>query len=70
MAKKIAVKIIADTDSGEAEAVMADWFKEEGKLFKADILQDGLGDLQAMYSEAFDEMNVEFEEIQKRGFKA
>ena len=70
MAKRVAVKIIADTDSGEAEAVMADWLKEEGKLFKADILHDGLGDLQAMYSEAFDEMNVEFEEIQKRGFKA
>ena len=67
MAKKIAVRIIADTDSGEAEAVMADWFKEEGKLFKADILQDGLGDLQAMYSEAFGEMNTEFEEIQKEG---
>ena len=41
MAKKIAVRIIADTESGEAEAVMADWLEEENKLFKADILQDG-----------------------------
>ena len=67
MAKKIAVRIIADTDSEEAEAVMADWFKEEGKLFKADILQDGLGDLFAMYSEAVDDMNAEYVEMQKKG---
>ena len=67
MAKKIAVRIIADTDSGEAEAVMADWFKEEGNLFKFDILQDGLDALRAMSGEAFEEMNTEFEEIQKKG---
>ena len=56
MPKKIAVKIVADIDSGEADAVMADWFKEENKLFKADVLQDGLGDLQRMYSETFGEL--------------
>mgnify|MGYP003116116472 FL=1 len=70
MAKRVAVKIIADTESGEAEAVMADWLKEENKLFMVDVLGDGLGDLQVMYHGSLDRMNTEFEEIQKRGFKA
>tara|TARA_R100001129_G_scaffold184843_1_gene170972 strand:+ start:902 stop:1114 length:213 start_codon:yes stop_codon:yes gene_type:complete len=67
MAKKIAVKIIADTDSGEAEVVMADWFKEEGNLFKFDILQDALDALRVMSGEAYKEMHTEFEEIRKEG---
>jgi hypothetical protein len=56
MAKKIAVKIVADTNGGEADAVMADWFKEETKTFKVDVLQDGLADLQKMYGKAFGEL--------------
>ena len=67
MAKKIAVRIIADTESGEASAVVADWMEEENKLFKADILRDSVFDLQDIYNKAVDDMNAEFAEIQKKG---
>tara|TARA_R100001129_G_scaffold12379_1_gene8143 strand:+ start:353 stop:565 length:213 start_codon:yes stop_codon:yes gene_type:complete len=67
MAKKIAVRIIADTDSGEASAVVADWMEEEDKLFKADVFRDSVFDLQAIYNKAVDDMNAEFAEIQKKG---
>mgnify|MGYP003145909362 CR=1 FL=1 len=54
--RKVAVKIMADADGGEADAVVSDWFREQNGLLRADILQDAIDDLQQMYDNAFGDM--------------
>tara|TARA_R110001599_G_scaffold337896_1_gene556604 strand:+ start:90 stop:287 length:198 start_codon:yes stop_codon:yes gene_type:complete len=54
--RKVSIKVMADADSGEADAVMSKWLKGQSGLLRADILQDAIGDLQVMYNEALADM--------------
>ena len=60
--RKTAIKVMADTDSGEADAVMSDWLKEQSGLFRADILKDALDDLQQEYQKAITIMADDYRE--------
>ena len=60
--RKVAVKIMADADGGEADAVVSDWFREQDGLLRADILRDALDELQQMYDDALGDMADEYRE--------
>ena len=36
--RKVSIKVMADADSGEADAVMSEWLKGQSGVLRADIL--------------------------------